>query len=207
MSTIKKGIDLSHFQGDIDFKKVFEAGIEYAIIKTTEGATVQDKKYTTYRTDARAVGIKTGAYHYFRALSSSPEAQLDNIVSTLTAAGFDASTEFFAIDAELEGNEKATPDEMADNLHKLLTLLDNEKILKSKKPFIYCDNNFWMNPILGEKYAFSEYPLWIANWDVSEPKVPASWEVAGKSWSIWQHSNKGRIAGIEVDVDLNWVRT
>ncbi|WP_268795804.1 GH25 family lysozyme, partial [Pseudomonas amygdali] len=53
----------------------------------------------------------------------------------------------------------------------------------------------------------SEYPLWIANWDVSEPKVPASWEVAGKSWSIWQHSNKGRIAGIEVDVDLNWVRT
>ncbi|RMM84516.1 Glycosyl hydrolase, family 25 [Pseudomonas coronafaciens pv. striafaciens] len=47
----------------------------------------------------------------------------------------------------------------------------------------------------------------MANWDVSEPKVPASWEVAGKSWSIWQHSNKGRIAGIEVDVDLNWVRT
>ncbi|RMU90644.1 hypothetical protein ALP22_04986, partial [Pseudomonas coronafaciens pv. porri] len=46
MSTIKKGIDLSHFQGDIDFKKVFEAGIEYAFIKTTEGATVQDNKYT-----------------------------------------------------------------------------------------------------------------------------------------------------------------
>ncbi|KPX48831.1 MULTISPECIES: glycoside hydrolase family 25 protein [Pseudomonas syringae group] len=206
MSTNSKGIDLSHFQGDVDFKKVSEAGIEYAFIKATEGATVQDAKYTTYRTDARAVGIKTGAYHYFRALSSTPEAQRDNIVSTLTAADFDASTEFFAIDVELAGNEKATPDEMADNLHKLLTLLESEKILQGKKPFIYCNNNFWMNNISGDKYAFSEYPLWIANWDVSEPKVPSTWTVAGKSWSIWQHSNKGRIDGIEADVDLDWVR-
>ncbi|KPY45573.1 glycoside hydrolase family 25 protein [Pseudomonas syringae] len=206
MSTYKKGIDLSHFQGDVDFKKVSEAGIEYAFIKATEGATLQDVKYTAYRTDARAVGIKTGAYHYFRALSSSPEAQRDNIVSTLTAAGFDASTEFFAIDAELEGNEKATPDEMADNLNKLLTLLEDEKVLQGKRPFIYCDNNFWANHISGDKYAFSEHPLWIANWNVSEPKVPATWKSAGKSWSIWQHSNKGRIDGIEVDVDLNWVR-
>ncbi|EGH18699.1 glycosyl hydrolase family protein, partial [Pseudomonas savastanoi pv. glycinea str. race 4] len=53
----------------------------------------------------------------------------DNIVSTLTAVGFDACTEIFAIDLELAGNEKATPDEMADNLNKLLTLLESEKIL------------------------------------------------------------------------------
>ncbi|RMO83803.1 Glucosyl hydrolase protein [Pseudomonas syringae pv. philadelphi] len=203
MEMDKKGIDLSHFNGDVDFRKVAAAGIEFAILKATEGATVQDNKYSTYRTDARSSGIITGAYHYFRALSSTPEAQRDNIVKTLTAVGFDATTEYFAIDAELQGNDKATPDQLTDNLNKLLVLLGDEEIFRGKKPFIYCDNDFWKDHVLGDKYSFGDYPLWIADWDVDEPAIPSSWASKGKSWSIWQRSDKGRVDGIEVAVDLN----
>ncbi|EGH25923.1 glycosyl hydrolase family protein, partial [Pseudomonas amygdali pv. mori str. 301020] len=56
----KKGIDLSHFQGDIDFKKVFEAGIEYAFIKSTEGATVQDNKYHVSYVTLESLELKRG---------------------------------------------------------------------------------------------------------------------------------------------------
>lgn len=202
----KKGIDVSHWQGNIDFEKVAGAGIEYAFIKATDGATGRDAKYVENRKGARAAGIITGAYHYFRALSSTPEAQKDNVVKTLAAAGFDSSSELFLVDAELTGNQKATRDEMADALHKLLVLLEKEVIFGGRKPFIYCSNDFWKNYISSDKYDFSAYPLWIAHWNVNEPAVPATWTNAGKSWSIWQHSSKGKVDGIDGNVDLDWVR-
>ncbi|WP_337013269.1 glycoside hydrolase family 25 protein [Pantoea sp. AS142] len=202
----KKGIDVSHWQGDIDFEKVAATGIEYVFIKATEGATGQDAKYLDNRNGFMSAGVIIGAYHYFRALSSTPEAQRDNIVTTLTAAGYDSSAEYFIVDAERSGNEAATPDEMADKLYQLMQLLNDEAILGGRKPLIYCSNNFWNNYISGNKYAFSEYPLWIANWNVDEPAIPATWTDAGKSWSVWQYSDKGRVDGINEDVDLDWVR-
>ncbi|AAF85191.1 glycoside hydrolase family 25 protein [Xylella fastidiosa] len=201
-----KGIDISQRNGEIDFTKVREAEIGYVFMKATEGATFQDPNYARYRCDVLSAGMTLGAYHYFRALSSTPEAQKDNIVNVLTQNGFNSSCEYFALDVELIGNESATPEVMADNLNKLLLLLGEECIFGDRKPLIYCSPNFWDNRVDGDRYNFSEYPLWIAHWDVDEPRIPQTWSKACKSWSVWQYSSKGSIPGINGDVDLNNVR-
>lgn len=201
-----KGIDISHRNGEIDFTKVREANIGYVFMKATEGGTFQDSNYARYRSDVLSAGMTSGTYHYFRALSSTPEAQKTNIINVLTQNGFDSSCEYFALDVELIGNEDATPEVMADNLNELLLLLGKESILGNRKPLIYCSANFWDKSVAGDRHNFSEYPLWVAHWDVDEPRIPQTWSKAGKTWSAWQYSSKGSIPGINGDVDLNNVR-
>ena len=60
------GIDISAHNGDIDFRKVAAEGIDFAIIKATEGGTFKDKKFIDNIRLAREAGLKTGAYHFFR---------------------------------------------------------------------------------------------------------------------------------------------
>ncbi|WP_080934369.1 glycoside hydrolase family 25 protein [Xanthomonas albilineans] len=201
-----KGIDISHKDGNIDFEKVADADVNYVFMKATEGGTYQDPNYGLYRGDALSAKLRLGTYHYFRGLSSTPEEQRDNIVSTLSKNDFDASCEHFAIDVELTGNENATPELMADNLYALLQLLENEAILGGKKPLIYCAARFWDEHVAGDKHDFSQYPLWVASWDVDQPRIPKVWSDAGKTWSIWQYTSKGNVPGISGDVDLDHVQ-
>ncbi|ERI60176.1 muramidase [Xylella fastidiosa subsp. multiplex Griffin-1] len=93
-------------------------------MKATEGATFQDSNDVRYRCDVLSAGMTSGTYHYFRALSSTPKAQRDNMINVLTQNEFDASCEYFsfALDVELIGNESATPEVMADNLNDFVLL-------------------------------------------------------------------------------------
>ncbi|HHW4678840.1 MAG TPA: glycoside hydrolase family 25 protein [Xylella sp.] len=138
----KKGIDISHKSGEIDFTKVKGANINYAFIKATEGATFQDPNYGKYRHDVLCEGMIAATYHCFRALSSTPEAQKDNIVNVLTKNGFNSSHEYFALDVEPNGNEDAPPKMIADKLYDLLLLLGKEAVVGNKRPFIYCSPSF-----------------------------------------------------------------
>ncbi|MDC6409312.1 muramidase [Xylella fastidiosa subsp. multiplex] len=103
----------------------------YVFMKATEGATFQDSNYVRYRCDVLSAGMTSGTYHYFRALSSTPKAQRDNMINVLTQNEFDASCEYFAfafafafaLDVELIGNESATLEVMADNLNDFFLLL------------------------------------------------------------------------------------
>ena len=63
----------------------------------------------------------------------------------------------------------------------------------------------YTSPSFGNEYLtderFTQYPLWIANYNVSEPSVPSAW--GNKGWDFWQYSQKGNVEGIEGDVDLD----
>ena len=197
------GIDVSRWQGDIDFKAVRDAGNSFVFIKATEGATYVDPRFASHWRSANDAGLHTGAYHFFRATSSTPTAQRDNIVKTLRDVGFDSAVHALAIDIETAGNTAATPAQMADNAHELLTLIAADDLLKGTLPLIYCDNNTWKNHLDSARYDFSGYRLWIAHWNVAAPTVPDTWKNAGKSWSVWQYSSTGRVAGVQGNVDLN----
>ena len=74
-----------------------------------------------------------------------------------------------------------------------------------QSPIIYTNVSSWT--ALGNPASFARngYPLWVANWDVASPLVPAgNW--AGRGWRIWQHSSSGRVNGIKGRVDLNWLQ-
>ena len=200
-----RGIDVSRWQGDINWARVAGAGITHAIAKMTEGGTYTDPKFVENFQGMRANGLKAGVYHYFRALSSTPCEQLANIKARLDEVGFKVGQDILAIDVESKGNEKASPDQMADGLFQLVTLI-RVALLDGAYPYIYASPNYWSNSVAWRKYDFSECPLWIAHWEVTEPTVPQTWSEKGKSWQWWQHSSKGHVVGIEGEVDLNWVK-
>jgi lysozyme len=201
----EKGIDVSRWQGEIDWGKVAADGIKHVFIKMSEGGTYIDPQFVTNWNAAKNAGLKVNAYHYFRALSSTPEEQAVNIKKSLLSVGFDSCLNLLAIDVEKRGNDSASQDEMADNLQDLLTQIKRD-ILPDFSPMIYCSPNYWDSSVGWEKYDFSRYPLWIANWNVEKPQLPKTWDKPGITWSWWQHSSQGRVNGISGDVDLDWIK-
>ncbi|PHN53588.1 glycosyl hydrolase family 25 [Pseudomonas sp. ICMP 8385] len=200
-----RGIDVSRWQGDIDWARVAGAGVTHAIAKMTEGGDYTDPKFVENFQGMKANGLKAGGYHYFRALSSTPCEQLANIQGCLAEVGFKVGQDILAIDVETHRNEGATPDQMADALFQLVTLV-RVSLLEGAYPHIYASPSIWSNSVAWRRYDFSECPLWIAHWDVAEPTVPETWSKHGKSWQWWQHSSKGQVEGIQGAVDLDWVK-
>ena len=197
-----KGIDVSHWQGNIAWGDVATDDVVFAMIKMSEGATNTDPNFGDNWKGARDAGLLTGAYHVFRSLSSTPEEQADNIKNNLAKVGFDPATNWLAIDVEAGLVQSATPEIVADNLYALLRLI-HTKVLPGHMPAVYCSPSVWDKLVMWEKYDFSEFPLWVAHWDVIEPRVPRSWADKGKSWSMWQYSSAGTVKGIQGRVDLD----
>lgn len=90
-SQYEKGIDVSKWQGTIDWEKVADSGVKYVFIKMSEGGTYANHKFVEIFNNAKSVGINVNCYHYFRALSSTPQQQLENIKNCSSGVGFDGS--------------------------------------------------------------------------------------------------------------------
>jgi lysozyme len=197
------GIDVSHHNGIIDWKKVKVSGIHYAMIKATDSVNGQiwrDPMFSTNWKKAKEAEISVGAYHYFRALANTPDEQITGISQQLLENNFALTKDLLAIDVEETGNKEATRDQMADNLNLLLQGLARKGFLHL---LIYCSPSYWENKVAWEKYDFSCYSLWIAHWQITQPKIPTTWK--NKGWRWWQTTNKGNVDGISGDVDLNKV--
>ncbi len=199
-----KGVDISHWQGSIDWKKAKDNGVEYAIIKATEGGTYKDPLFLTNWNNAKNNLIHVGAYHYFRALSSTANEQVCNVEGSLIKCNFNSNEDILAIDVEKRYNEAASQDQIADVLFELLTSLTNNKLLNGKLPYIYCSPKYWETGVNWQKYDFSKFPLWVAHWNVDEPYVPQTWKEKG--WKIWQTSSTGVVPGIAGAVDTDIIR-
>jgi lysozyme len=204
-TTHARGIDVSRWQGEIDWRRVASAGVTHAIVKMTEGGTYTDPRFATNFAGMLAQGLTAGVYHYFRALSSTPGEQLANIRQRLCEANFEVGKHILAIDVETSRNETASADQMADALYELVTLLSTQ-VLDGAHPYIYTSPSIWAYRVAWRKYDFSPCPLWIAHWDAKQPTVPETWSSHGKSWHWWQHSSKGQVDGIQGAVDLDWIK-
>ncbi|WP_375327395.1 glycoside hydrolase family 25 protein [Candidatus Tisiphia endosymbiont of Nemotelus uliginosus] len=185
MIKYEKAIDVSWHQGDINWQKVKNAGIKHAMIKATEGFTIQDHKFLYNWAKAQENGIQPKAYHYFKALSSTPVAQGINISNVLKQCGFNVEKDILAIDVEQQGNERATADQIAHNLYELLQVLESKQF---SNIYIYCSNNYWEQKVHWQEYDFSKYPLWIAAWHdpnnlPQDPQIPTTWQ--NKGWAFW----------------------
>jgi lysozyme len=179
----EKGIDVSKWQVNVNWNEIIKDGVKHAFIKMTEGGTYTDPKFVDNWNAPKNAGLNVGAYHYFRGTSSTPEAQAENIKKNLKSISFDTKKDLFAIDVKKSGNELASSDDMADNLQNLLTRIKRD-ILKNFKLIIYCSPDYWDNGVNWQKYNFSKYGLWVANWNVKNPRLPESWKKAGTNW-LW----------------------
>jgi lysozyme len=210
------GIDVSRFQEDIDWSQVALDGIQFAFVQASRGSgsdcTVKpaqcgpDGYYDTNYLEAKDFGIRVGPYHRAFVGGNGP---------TQVKADARAEARVFSLSVgDLGGTDLRPVLDMETPFGKLnafelrlwaRTWLRSVTRRLGVKPIIYTNVTSWS--ALGDPTSFARrgYQLWVANWNVLTPAVPAqNW--AGIGWRIWQHSSTGRVDGIDGHVDLDWLR-
>lgn len=180
------GIDLSKYQGTVDFHKVKASGVTYVFIRATEGNTYQDANFEVNFASARAAGLATGVYHFYET-DDEPLSQLENFKSIVSLSPGDLPP---VIDIEkLHKQEKSN---LVENIGIFLKGLESHY---GVKPILYSGRNF-SNEYLTQ---FGDYPLWLAEYEVDEPSLPEGWS----NWTFWQWSQSSTVSGIDGQVDAD----
>ena len=184
------GIDVSHWNGTIDWQAVKQDGVTFAFMKATEGSDFVDSKFATNWQGAKAAGIVRGAYHFYRP-KIDPIVQADHLVDT---AGAPALGDLpLTLDLEVLDGQPA-----ADVAAGALAFLQRLEQRTSRVPIIYTSARVF-DTELHTPDGFSHYALWDANWGVTCPNISTpTWS----TWTFWQYTDKGKLGGID-PVDVN----
>lgn len=182
-----RGIDISKWQGDVDFGSVKNSGVKIVYIKATEGLSFIDPKFSTNYQKAKSAGLLVGFYHFFRG-DVNPLSQANHFIKTISGTSADCK---LAID--LESTNGLGKSDLTTNA---ITFLEEVKRQTGKEVVVYTYSNFAQTSIDNR---LSVYPLWIANYGVNTPQNNPIWS----SWVGFQYSSTGRISGISGNVDLD----
>lgn len=189
-SAEQQGIDISHYDGAVDFAAVKTSGHgDFTYIKATEGEGYVDSRFTRNRQSASAAGVPWGPYHFFRAYSvASAQTQADHFWQTIKGTGYSLRP---VVDVETaDGQQRA-----ADVRAILQAFCDRFQQLSGENPVIYSYTSY-INEY-GLARAFGGYLLWQA--DYRSSRSDTGWDA-----QVWQYSDKGHVAGVTApSVDLN----
>lgn len=188
-----QGIDVSRFQGTVDWKKVNSAGKIFGFAKATQGINYKDPMFATNWGAMADAGMIRGAYHFYSAASPAV-AQAQNFIDAI--GSFDAGDLPPVLDLEDRAGIVQNQVQVAKLRQGAHDWIDTVQNALGLTPIIYTDPSFWKQYMSDE---FGEYPLWIANYNVAQPIVPSTWD----SYTFWQYSQTGRVAGVAGNVDLN----
>ena len=186
------GVDVSHFQGDVNWADVKNGHYLFAYLKCTGGLTFTDSKFEQNWEGTKAAGLLRGAYHFYYD-NDDPTEQANHFLSVLTS--LEATDLAPALDLEGGGmrSETITVEQYQNDVQTWLDVV--EKGL-GRKPIIYASPSF-ANKYL-DNTRFAKYDLWLANY-ASEPTIPNAWEAVG--YTIWQNTSTASVPGIEGHVD------
>jgi GH25 family lysozyme M1 (1,4-beta-N-acetylmuramidase) len=198
-----EGIDVSHWQGTIDWAKVAGAGKQFAYLKASEDVDYVDPTYTANRAKAKANGLFVGAYHFAQPEVTPGDAvvEADHFVDTAALQ----SGELLPV-LDLEENNGLVPSDLQAWVR---TFLERVYERTGVRAAIYVSPSFWSNKMGNSGwFAANGYEvLWIAHWTTAEaPTLPASnW--GGRGWTFWQYTSSGTVPGIAGRVDLDRYRS
>lgn len=184
-----KGIDVSVWQGNIDFNKVKAAGIDFVIIRAGYGrlSSQKDRNFETYYAAAKKAGLKIGAYWYSYAQSAS-EAKLEAnaCIACIKGKSFDMPIYFDIEDGSMTGFSKATLTGFATAFCDIIKA-------SGFKAGVYANLN-WFNNYLDYSTLKSKYSIWLAQWSKTK----------SLDCDIWQFADNGKVSGIRGNVDTNY---
>lgn len=180
-----RGIDVSAHNGIIDFDAVAADGIDFVIIKASEGTDWQDRALTRNYARARRAGLKVGLYHFFR-FDSPGDLQALNFADAASSRPADLP---LVIDLEEFGNPRFTP--TSHVLARLDTCLYHLR-RRGYDVMLYTNKRGYSRFIEGR---YDSIPLWLCSLESGSPDA--------RDWTIWQHSHRGSVAGVRGNVDLN----
>ena len=180
------GIDVSHHQSKISWDSLYKKDLNFVFIKATEGKTHTDNEFDFNWDEAKRIGLRRGAYHYF-SIYSSPLDQAAHFINTVSLEDGDMPP---VLDFEdFEGEEDSV---ITNRLQIWLEVIEKHYNIK---PIIYTNFKLYNKFVKGR---FNDYPLWIARYENEEkPSVDEN------EMCIWQYGNRGKISGIDGHVDFN----
>ncbi len=182
------GIDVSHFQGHVDWQAVKAAGCAFAFAKATEGAGVADPFFSANWAGMKAAGLVRGAYHFYRA--QQPAA--DQAAHFLSTVRFEPGDLPPVIDIEV--GDGVTGEPLVGGVQ---TWLDAVEPAAGATPIVYTNTPFWDANFNDQ---FGQYPLWIAHYGPAPQPLPRGWTV----WTLWQYSQSLRIEGVGGPADHDY---
>lgn len=179
------GIDVSHYQGSINWTQVARSGeVSYVYVKATEGSSLVDNTYRTNLTGARRAGLKVGVYHFFSPRVPVPE-QVQNFTRNVNLREMDLVP---IIDVEhIKG---VTKEQLCSRLKKFLEQVERHY---GVRPILYTFARFYNNYL---SQHFSNYRFMIARYHTDVPEL-----VNDVQFVMWQFTSEGHIAGIRGNVD------
>lgn len=179
------GIDVSHYQGEIDWKKMQEQNLDFAYIKATEGSSYVDEYFSDNWQKTGQTKLYIGAYHFF-SFDSAAESQADLYIETVGELSGKLAP---VVDIEYYGNKESNPpatEETVKKLKKLLVILEEHYKVK---PIIYTTYKVYNKYIKDE---FTQYPLWIRN-----VYYPPDIDIG--RWTFWQYTDTAVLDGYDGD--------
>jgi GH25 family lysozyme M1 (1,4-beta-N-acetylmuramidase) len=188
------GIDVSKWQhgASINWERVRADGVTFTFIKATEAANYTNPYFQGDWAASRRAGVYRGAYHFARPGAAPARRQAHYFVRKAGTFGGRGALPP-VLDLESSGGLGVTA-----LRHWTHTWLRTTTRLTGRKPIIYTSPYFWESA-LGNAKGFSDYPLWVAHYSTTHPRIPGGWT----RWTFWQRSNTGRINGISGAVDIN----
>ena len=187
-SDIYNGIDVSNYQGNIDYARVRSAGIEVVYIKATEGQTITDAYLRQNYENARANGLKIGFYHFVRARNNAQAvAEAEYFANAISGMAADCR---LAMDFEVFGS--LTNEEVNEIS---FTFLRRVEEITGKEMVVY-SNTYSARTVFSQELA-NQYPLWVAEYGVNEPQDNGKWNI----WIGFQYTDRGVVDGINGYVD------
>ena len=186
-----RGIDISHYQGKIDWQRLQNAMIEkcpvrFIVIKATEGSNRLDDYFNENFKNAQDYGFIRGAYHFWSNKSSAR----DQAYWFLKKVHLKEGDLPPVLDVEHKPADMSTEDFQREILTWLHVVEDKYHV----KPIIYTYYKF-KTKYLGT-HVFDDYPYWIAHYYVDKVEYEGDWK-------FWQHTDAGRLPGIKGYVDFN----
>lgn len=181
------GVDVSHYQKRIEWDTVVsKEQLDFAFVKATEGHDYSDSLFCRNWDALERLGVRRGAYHFFRAYGCGDEQALHFLRTVEMRPGDLAPV------LDIERTDGIAPEIMRQEAAVWLQMVEQHL---GVRPIVYSNQNFYEKHLAGH---FDAYPLWVARYSDEEPCLDS-----GKIWSIWQYSNKGCLEGISQLVDVN----
>ena len=184
-----RGIDISEFQGEIDFEEVRRSGIEAVYIRVGAGEYTDEYFAENYER-AKAAGLKIGFYHYVTARSVDEGRRQARFFASL-AAGREPDMRL-AMDFEYFGSLSVSQINAISEAY-----LDKLTALTKREAVIYSDLSNARN--IFSRALAEKYPLWAAQYGADEPSANGKW----REWVGFQYTDEGRVGGIYGNVDRN----
>ena len=185
-----RGIDISHYQEQVNWGQlrnasIGDASVSFVFIKATEGETLFDDNFNRNFANAKQNDIIRGAYHFF-VPGIDPRRQADFFLKIVQLEPGDLPP---VLDVEKKGN--LTSGQLRRDVKAWLDIAEEAY---GVKPILYTNYDFKLKYLNTPE--FDAYPYWIAHYYVNELKYK------GK-WAFWQHTDCGKVSGIDGKVDCN----